>query len=343
MNGIIFKNIRKIRILLLVVAVATLYCINVYAQPSVAALTGNPLGATTMDVYFVDVNQGNCVLIKLPSGKFMLYDAGSTSSYTDPNAVADSITKYTGGVDITTIFLSHPDDDHINLIPFIREAKKPKYLHISGDITDYKLIQTWLKALPATTDTVTYIPDYSATTATLDIDGGAGVDVYILAANVKGDDNTASIVIAIDYDETTVILTGDATAKTERRIMQEWDEESLKATVLEFGHHGSNYSSLQLFLDAVQPNIGIFSASAEHMGYGHPRCQLVNDVEVYLDENGKAGITIPTHQLDCWDTNTSQYVSEDNDIGIYLTHTQGTILFRTDGENYAVYVDKLKP
>lgn len=316
---------------------------NGLAGQTVTALSGDALTSKVMDVYFLDVAQGNCILIKLPNGKFMLYDAGSTSSVVDPNVIAAKVNAITGGTDITTIFLSHPDADHINLIPFIAEARRPQYVHFSGSVSSYTgILGTWLAALPNTTKKVTYGTYYSSTKPTKQVDGDPTVDIYVMAANVPGDPNTQSLVISVDYNDTNALLTGDATAVTERWILTQWNSSALKSTLLSFGHHGSNHSSNKGFLARVKPNVGIFSASAAHLGYGHPRCILVDYVEKMVDMDGKDGITIPMHRLDCWDADKWRYVTENNDLGVYLTATQGNILFRSDGTDYTVLVDRLQ-
>jgi hypothetical protein len=171
---------------------------------------------------------------------------------------------------------------------------------------------------------------------------GSGTKVYILAANVPGDANTKSIVASIDYGSNTVLLTGDATSTTERWIMQNWNTSALESTVFSFGHHGSDHSNTKAFLDAVNPRVGIFSASALHLGYGHPRCVLVDYVELLVDEDGKKGMTVAKHRIDCWDKSQKKYVTEENDIGVFLTATQGSIMFSCDSTDYKVVVDKLK-
>lgn len=316
---------------------------NGLAGQTVTALSGDALTSKVMDVYFLDVAQGNCILIKLPNGKFMLYDAGSTSSVVDPNVIAAKVNAITGGTDITTIFLSHPDADHINLIPFINEARRPQYVHFSGSVSSYTgILGTWLAALPNTTKKVTYGTYYSSTKPTKQVDGDPTVDIYVMAANVPGDPNTQSLVISVDYNDTNALLTGDATAVTERWILTQWNSSALKSTLLSFGHHGSNHSSNKGFLARVKPNVGIFSASAAHMGYGHPRCILVDYVEKMVDMGGKDGITIPMHRLDCWDADKRKYVTEENNLGVFLTATQGNIRFSSDGVDYLVLVDRLK-
>ncbi|THU34883.1 MBL fold metallo-hydrolase [Niastella caeni] len=316
--------------------------LGIHAQ-TVTALSNGALTGPEMSVYFLDVGQGNCQLIKLPNGKFMLYDCGTTSSSVDPKVIAAKITAITGGNDIGTIFLSHPDADHISMIPDIKEAKNPLYVHISGNQSDYSgILGTWFSGLPSTTNVVTYTSNYFNSKPITKVDGDSTVNIYMIAANVAGDANTKSLVISIDFNSSNVMLSGDATATTERWILKKWDYTSLQSTILAFGHHGSNHSSSKNFLLAVKPNIGIFSASAQHTGYGHPRCSIVDVVEKLVDSNGKSGCTIPMHQIDCYVDKTTGYVFEENDLGIFVTYDQGNILFRTDGLDYTVLVDKLK-
>lgn len=329
------NNFRRLLLLLLCA-----YMTPLHAQVT-ALTTASPVKGATLEVYFIDVAQGNCILIKTAAGKFMLYDAGTTSSKIDPLVIAKTITKITGGADITTIILSHPDADHIDLIPYIKEAKKPLFVHYSGNKTEYdSYLGDWFDSLPKKTKYIKYSDYYSSKSPSKDVDVGADTKVYIMAANVPGDANSRSIVASVDYKSNTVLLTGDATAVTERWILKQWTDAALQCTLFSFGHHGSNHSNNKLFLKAINPRIGVFSASAEHMQYGHPRCILLNYVEDYVDEGGLNGITIPMHRLDCWDG--SKYVTEENDLGVFLTATQGNILFKSDGKNYSVTVDKLK-
>jgi beta-lactamase superfamily II metal-dependent hydrolase len=330
--------ISRFRLLLLLL----LYAASLQAQVT-ALSTASPVSGATLEVHFIDVAQGNCILIKTPAGKYMLYDAGTTSSKVDYNDIVKYITKATGGADITTIILSHADKDHVSIIPSIVQAKKPLYVHYSGNKSEYdKYLSDWFTSLPNTTQYISYPNYYSSTNPSNEVDVGQGTKVYILAANVPGDANSRSIVASVDYGNTTVLLTGDATAVTENWITQTWSSKALRATVYSFAHHGSNYSNSAFFLGKVKPQIGIFSASAEHMGYGHPRCDLLDYVQNMVDGNGKNGITIPMHRVDCYRDPVTKYVTENNDLGIFLTATQGNIVFKSDGTDYSITVDRLK-
>jgi competence protein ComEC len=296
-----------------------------------------------MDVWFLNVGQGNCILIKLPSGKFMLYDAGSTSKFVNRSAIAGSIQKLTNGNEITTIFLSHTDADHVNIIPHITVAQKPLFVHFSGNESDYKKhIGDWLDFPNWVCKKISYPFQYSnvkpLTNAEMDAD--TLVEVYIMSVNAAPTANGKSLVIMIEYNDVQVLLSGDATGTTEQWIMKTWDQASLKSTVYCFAHHGSNHSNLPTFLNMVKPNICIASASGKHLGYGHPRCSVFDIVKPMLDSAGSPNVTVQQHSIRCANGKNG-YQTLTTKRGIFVTATQGLIHFQTDGVNYKVIVDRL--
>ncbi len=315
-----------------------------YPTTNALKFDSGSVGSTTLDVYFVDVGQGNCVLVKFPNDTWLLVDAGSTSSSPGASTILKSVNKIVGKNKISTVVITHPDSDHHNLIPSISQAAKPDNVFIGAMTDDYpKPINDWFESVNSNGGTVHHFTKKHYNEPITLFNPGLRCEVYVLAVNVAGDSNTQSVVLSIDYINYTVILTGDATASTEQYIMAHWDDMAIMGTLLSFGHHGSNHSSSKPFLTKVSPSVGTFSASSWHMGYGHPRCVLIDYVEDMVDEGGKNGKTIPMHQIDCWNPKKRNYVIEQNDLGVYLTATQGNIRFTTDGQKYEVWTDKLKP
>lgn len=303
-----------------------------------------PVGAPTLDVYFLDVGQGNFVIVRFPNGNYMMVDAGVTSGGPGLTAIQGAVTAIMGATKFTTVVITHPDADHNNLITSIPQADQPSNVFISFQESDYSGgIQTWFGTVRTNGGTVWhYNSTYHSGSPDKDFGGGPQCSVYVLAVNVPGDANTGSLVLSIDFKNTTTILTGDATSSTERYIMKNWDDMAIMGTILSFGHHGSSHSSSKGFLTKVSPSVGTFSASSWHMGYGHPRCILIDYVEKMVDEGGVNGRVIPMHRIDCWNPSKHAYVTEDNNLGVYLTATQGNIKVMTDGNNHEVWVDKLK-
>ena len=89
----------------------------------------------------------------------------------------------------------------------------------------------------------------------------------ISSSRSGNESNANSIVVRLDYGEFSMLLTGDAEAQTEDRLVGK--ESNLQATVLKVAHHGSKYATSENFLKRVQPKVAIISTS-ENNRYGHP-------------------------------------------------------------------------
>ena len=97
--------------------------------------------------------------------------------------------------------------------------------------------------------------------------------------------NLSSIVIRMSYGEQSFLFMADA--EKENEAARKWPQ----TNVLKVGHHGSNTSSTQEFLDQVKPKIAIISTGIGNK-YGHPKKETLDklkkmDVRIYrTDENG---------------------------------------------------------
>ena len=91
--------------------------------------------------------------------------------------------------------------------------------------------------------------------------------VTVLGMNSADSINDTSIVLKVQYGETSFLFTGDAEESAEQAIMTSGQD--LSATVLKVGHHGSSTSSTAKFLDAVDPDYAVISVGKNN-SYGHP-------------------------------------------------------------------------
>jgi competence protein ComEC len=94
---------------------------------------------------------------------------------------------------------------------------------------------------------------------------------------LEDDPNDLSVVMRIAYGEFAAVLTGDATALVEERMIRYYGAD-LQADVLKVGHHGSATSTTPAFLDAVRPAIAVVSAGRDNR-YGHPHTVVVDRLE----------------------------------------------------------------
>ena len=109
--------------------------------------------------------------------------------------------------------------------------------------------------------------------------------------------NNWSIVLRVQYGETSILLTGDAEAYAEGVMRANLKDQDLCATVLKLGHHGGSTSSTEAFLTAVSPEIAVVSAGAGN-DYGHPHRETLALLAKYgiplyrTDESGTIKIML---------------------------------------------------
>lgn len=110
--------------------------------------------------------------------------------------------------------------------------------------------------------------------------------------------NNNSIVAKLKYKNFSMLLTGDIEEIAEQQILKEYEKSSsLKSTVLKVGHHGSKTSSIQAFLEVVNPKIALIGVG-ENNNFGHPNQEVLDRLrkmgtKVYrTDENAEVSIYI---------------------------------------------------
>lgn len=129
-----------------------------------------------------------------------------------------------------------------------------------------------------------------------------GEAAFTVIAPVKeyGDElNDWSVGIKLTYRDNSFILCGDAEAEAEADIAA--GQTDLKADVYKADHHGSETSSSDVFLDAVDPDYAVISCGTGNT-YGHPHQSV-------LDKFQARGIQV------------------------FRTDEQGTIVAVSDGSN----------
>ncbi|MBP6912857.1 MAG: MBL fold metallo-hydrolase [Candidatus Pacebacteria bacterium] len=222
-----------------------------------------------LQVYFLDVGQGDAIFIKSPSGKTMLVDAGPQNNVLKPLSKRFLFRKK----HIDVLLASHPDADHVGgFVPVMQNYNVDVFVE-SAYIKDNQIL--------AQVETLVNdkVQNHVIATEGTVIDLGGGVTFKILAPNdseLIGDSNNASIVGKLIYGNNSFLLTGDASISNEIRLVKDYGErEELKADVLKLGHHGSRTSSAIEFLQNVNPQIAIISAGKNNR-YGHPHPEVLN-------------------------------------------------------------------
>lgn len=247
-------------------------------------------------VHAIDVGQADATLVETPEDEVILVDSG------DWRADGEAVIDYLDAQDIDRIdylVTTHPHADHIGGHAAVIETFETERDGI-GEVWDPGVAHTsqtyerYLDAVEA--HDVTLIDAQEGDELGLD---GASTKVLNPPESPGTDDlHHNSLTLEIAFGETTVLLTGDAEADAEDRMVDTYDD--LDADIYHAGHHGSSTSSTEPFLSTLDPAATIISAAYDSQ-YGHPHDEV-------LDRFAGHGI----------DT--------------YWTGIHGTIVFETDGE-----------
>lgn len=218
-----------------------------------------------MRVHFIDVGQGDSILIESPNGKTMLVDGGVKGA----GQQVVSYLRELGVSKLDIVVATHPDADHIGgLIPVLNSMTIEQF-YDSGKVHTSQTFEEMLMLIDEKN-----IP-YDVPTPGDNIKFDEDVTVKVLNANEQASDNNdASIVLKIVYGNVSFLLTGDAGIALEKEMMQ-YD---VSATVLKAGHHGSNTSSSEDFIRAVKPEVTILSYGKDNK-YGHPHAEVVDRLQ----------------------------------------------------------------
>ncbi|KQL33344.1 MBL fold metallo-hydrolase [Psychrobacillus sp. FJAT-21963] len=236
-----------------------------YETPSKSKLTLlNIVNKTPLEVHFIDVGQGDSILIKTGNGKTMLVDGGENGNDVVSYLSSEGINN------LDYVVATHPDQDHIGgLIDVLSYYKVGTFINSGKSHTT----QTYAELLTSISDNkINYKVPKTGDKISLE----ENVDITVLHANENASDNNdASIVIKVTYGQVSFMLTGDADSGIEEEIYNKFNVE---ATVLKAGHHGSDTSSSKAFIQRVKPKVTILSYGGDN-SYGHPHSGVVNNLK----------------------------------------------------------------
>src|SRR4051812_6268129 len=227
-----------------------------------------PPSGDVLQVHVLNVGQGDSILIIAPGGKSVLVDAGVPGS---GRVVLDAMQRYNlDHVDL--MVATHAHADHIGGADEVLLHTKVSAVLDSRVPNSTKNYEDFLAAIDKTG------AKYIAAAPGQNFDLGGGAKLTVLAPiqpfftkdqlrSGANEPNANSVVTRLDYGNFSMLLTGDAEAETESRLMQ--SGANIKAKVLKVGHHGSRYASSDKFLRQGGFEAAIISDGADNR-YGHP-------------------------------------------------------------------------
>jgi beta-lactamase superfamily II metal-dependent hydrolase len=244
------------------------------------------ISTQNLTIHFIDVGQGDSILVQAPNNHEMLIDAGPTEA----GSKVSSYTRSLGINDLEIVTMTHPHDDHIGGMSQILNDITVDEIIENGDpyttVTTknlYNLINQ--KRIPVR---IVKYGDY------LNLDPSINISVLNPQNSFFSDVNENSIVLKITKGKVTFLLEGDAGNAAENYMMSHGA--ILNADILKVGHHGSSSATGTAFLAAVTPEVSVIEVGAGN-SYGHPTAQTLNRLsqvgsKIYrTDINGNIVVT----------------------------------------------------
>lgn len=257
----------------------------------------------TFTISFIDVGQGDSMLISTPKGKKILIDGGGSRDEESFNIGKQTLIPYLLNKGITKldyILISHFDSDHVGgILSVLEELKVEKVIICEQEENEnYRRFKEIVK--------------------------NKKIKVYVVKKgdNVKIEENILlnilwpkdekikenainnnSIVAKLNYKNFSILLTGDIEKIAENEILKEYENSNiLNANILKVAHHGSKSSSINEFLEKVKPQIALIGVGEENT-FGHPnegvlkRLKNINTKIYRTDKKGE--ITIKINRKGC--------------------------------------------
>ena len=242
-----------------------------------------------MEILFLDVSQGDSILLHYPHNKYnILIDTGGNYNYEISKNIIIPYLKSKGINKIDYLILTHGDYDHMGeSINLIENFKVEKVIFNCGPYND--LEKELIKVLEKKK-----IKYYSCIKE-LNIDKNK---LQFLNTKEYDNENDNSSVIYFNYYNYKFLFMGDASTEREKDILEKYNLKDVD--FLKVGHHGSNTSSSEEFINSINPKYSLISVGKNNR-YGHPNKEVLdtlNDSKIYrTDQDGSIMFKIKKDKL----------------------------------------------
>jgi competence protein ComEC len=219
-------------------------------------------------VHFIDVGQGDSILVQCPDGSTVLIDGGPMDAY--PQLVG--YLKEAGVEKIDLLIATHPDGDHIGGFLKVMDTFPVGTVLDSGKEHTTLTYQRYMEAIKGLPDTEFKLGRAGDQYAF----GGVSLLLVHPGSNLPKNNNDCSIVARLTYGDVSFLFTGDAEEKAEAEILSR--RFPVRSSVLKVGHHGSKSSTSTRFLSAVSPQSAVISCG-ESNRWGHPTEEVMRSLK----------------------------------------------------------------
>ena len=256
-----------------------------------------------LHVSFLDVGQGDAILIQTPNGQNILIDGGP-----DPQKInlelGEKLPFWDRTIDL--VVCTQPQADHVTGLVDVLQRYKVKQVLESGVSYNSSIYQEWCNLV----EEKQIKRDTAQAGQEINLGNGTKIEVLNPPTSLwEGTDDVDNngVVLRLSWNKVSFLFTADIREEAEFELIEQ--RANLKSTVLKVAHHGSETSTSQQFLAAVDPEVAVISVGKDNL-FGHPSPEVLERLIGRLGEGN-----------------------------VYRTDEDGTIEFITDGETLWVKAD----
>jgi competence protein ComEC len=239
----------------------------------VPTLTSTPTAAPTsastpapqLTVHFIDVGQGDAILVDLGETE-VLIDGGEKSP-----GVVDYLRNYVDGK-LEVMVATHPHADHIGGLIAVLDAFEVEQIWDNGDTSDSATYADFVVAVEKEGAQVHVGRRGDKIVA------GALTFLILNPTTLAGTTNNNSLVLSLTYGKTDFLFMGDAEKEAEGAMLVASDLPVPDVEILKVGHHGSRTASSTDFLAVTTPEVAIYMAGVGN-SYGHPHAETISALQ----------------------------------------------------------------
>ena len=263
-------NYKKISAILIIILVLTINII--------------PILNKNLEIYFINVGQGDSTLIKTPQNKHILIDGGG-SEFGNFDVGENILLPYLLDRRITTldyIMISHYDSDHIAGLFSVMKNLNVKNIIVSKQGENSENLKTFEKIVKKRNINVIIVKKGDK----IKVDKYSYLDILFPEENLIKENilNNNSIVANFYSLGLKILFTGDIEEIAEKRLIQlHGKTDKLHAHILKVAHHGSKTSSIQSFLDLVNPQIALIGVGKDNK-FGHPNEGVLERLNTFTNK-----------------------------------------------------------
>ncbi len=254
----------------------------------------------TFEITFLDVGQGDCIIVRTPKNKVLLIDSGGNNygSYdVGENIVVPYLLRH-GIKKIDLILPSHFHFDHVGGLYKVLEDLDVYGMLVGKQVEEN---EDYLNLMSICKDKgIDLYRIERGSVIKLEKD----VELYIknpseLIQGSRDDANNNSVVALLKYDNISTLFTGDIETQAENEILNLFPD--LKADIIKIPHHGSRFSNTDKFLKQIAPKVAVIQVGRNV--FGHPSNEVLEklnkiDADVFRnDQNGAIIITVDKEKI----------------------------------------------